>query len=54
MRPSPSRHGARTSVTQECMDIGYTFGSNFRSFQGYALESHIVGSSARAFYKTGL
>ncbi|MGO9704871.1 MAG: hypothetical protein ACLPYZ_06585, partial [Limisphaerales bacterium] len=41
-----SRHGARTWVTLEGMDIGYTLGKDLGLFHGHVVEIYFFGSSA--------
>ncbi len=49
----PSRHGARTWVTLEGMDIGYTLGKDLGLFHGHVVEIYFFGSSAYRLCKTG-
>ena len=50
-RSFPSRHEARTWVTQEGIDMGNTFALHLGSLVGHAVENHFVGPRALALGK---
>jgi hypothetical protein len=49
-----SRHGARTWVTLEGMDIGNTFHKDLGLFHGHVMEIYFFGSSPCRLCKTGV